>query len=236
MDGVLDQTQRAREMFPDREFRAEVFWDAAKDNGRDLGELHRLGIRCLRLHGEFGNGQDSLDRTLESLQRLRNIASRHGWAVAAQLPITTWIALAPKLGLLDTTVEAESGSIIIAEHFGSPAQLPHTPEQSADFNVFVDYLSRSPLFYVKLSALHRRVSSAAKVEDLIPMIVKLAERAPNALLYGSDFPHVNVEVQSKELTPHLKVDCREEYRVLQSAISPDVLHKMLVTNPDRIFK
>jgi predicted TIM-barrel fold metal-dependent hydrolase len=239
MDGILSETQRARDMFPDREFRAEVFWDKEKDKDRDLDTLHEMGVRCLRLHGEFGNGDDSLNLTLEALQHLCGIASSHDWAVAAQLPIATWIQLVPKLGLTDAAVEnniASSRSVIIAEHFGSPAPLPHTVDQAKEFEVFLDYLSHSSRFFVKLSALHRRIKSDASIKDMVPVIAKLAVRAPNALLYGSDFPHVDVKTRSLEPTAHLEVDGRQEFSVLQSAVSPSVLHSMLMANAERIFK
>jgi predicted TIM-barrel fold metal-dependent hydrolase len=239
MDGILNETQRARDMFPDREFRAEVFWDEENEKDRDLDALHEAGVRCLRLHGEFGNGDDSLQLTLEALQHLLAIASSHGWAVAAQLPIATWIQLVPKLGLIDASSERNvesSGSVIIAEHFGSPAPLPHTADQAKEFEVFLDYLSHSSRFFVKLSALHRRIKLDASIEDMVPLIARLADQAPNSLLYGSDFPHVDVETRSLEPTAHLKVDGRREFGVLQSAVSPSVLHSMLVANAERIFK
>lgn len=240
---VLKNLRQARDEFPDREFRAEIFWDAHATSTYDIDELHRLGVRCLRLHAEYGNGSTSLDWLIESFRDLCKVARRHRWAVAAQLPMAAWLQIGPHLGLGEAPEMASASDPlrdvsvpIIAEHFGSPPLLPLTGAQWATFRTFVDLLRNSPRLFVKLSGLHRRVSSSATIDQLAPLVGALAKSAPRRLVYGSDFPHVDVDTASMIPTPFLHVDHHHEASVLQSAMSVEDWHYCLVENPRSIFQ
>lgn len=240
--GILHHLRQAKEQYPDRVFRAEIFWDGFTASGGNgsIDDLHQEGVRCLRLHAEFGNGSTSLEWVINSLRDLCRVARQRQWAVAAQLPLELWLGIAPHLAPDSSSSSSASDPLrdssirIIAEHWGSSPPVPLTPAQMACFESFVSLLAESSRFYVKLTGMHRRLSASATIEDLVPLVALLAERVPDKLLYGSDYPHVDVETISLMPTPLLSVDRREEVSVLKRAM-PEVCWQMCLCENPKIF-
>jgi hypothetical protein len=59
MSRLLAHLRQARTQYPGRQFlQGEAIWESTRDRADDraLDKMHRPGVRCLRVHGEFGNG------------------------------------------------------------------------------------------------------------------------------------------------------------------------------------
>lgn len=232
-EGILTQLQDAQTRCSNRKIRAEIIWDPAIEADAEVTErLHRAGVRCLRIHGQDGRADgNNLEWVKKAFDVACAVANRHGWAVAAQLPLSTWLALAPHID------RAHSTNSIIVEHLGSPPMAPLTTEQQVEFTAFVDWVAHNPRVLVKISGLYRRgdPDSEKSIHGVSDMIKQLANRAPHALLYGSDFPHVDVQTMSLSSTALLDVDREAEMFVVRDSVGPDVWPRMLVDNPARIF-
>lgn len=228
-DGILTHLEEAHREYPERQFRAEIIWDPRIIATTDrIDHLHRLGVRCLRIHAEHGTG-DGTDFAWvkRALQTTTSVAERHGWAVAAQLPLSTWLALGPEV--------IQSRCPVIVEHLGSPPPAPMDLGQWKQFQAFVDMVSDSQHLSVKVSGLYRRVGPEEPLQSAAPLVRALADRAPWALLYGSDFPHVDVRFKSLHVTKLLEVDRELELAVIRSAMGDRAWQMMLVDNPARLF-
>jgi predicted TIM-barrel fold metal-dependent hydrolase len=230
-EGILVRLQEAQRRFPDCQVRAEIIWDSTNEVDITVTErLHRLGVRCLRIHGEDGHGNgNNLEWVQKNFQVASMVADRHGWAVAAQLPLSTWLALSRYID------HRQSASPVIVEHLGSPPPTPLTAEQVVEFNTFVNWAARNPQVFVKISGLYRRVGPGESIESVSHMIKQLATQVPHALLYGSDYPHVDVETKSSNSTLLLEVDRVAELSVIKDCVGAETWRRILVDNPARIF-
>jgi predicted TIM-barrel fold metal-dependent hydrolase len=227
--GLKDHLRRIRTEYPHILARGIICLDESWPNltNDDIDELQHLGVRYCRIHGYFGHsGSDSanLEKQFQAFARSYP-AQKWGWGISAQLPLATWSSLR-NLILDDPEV---SRIPIIADHVGcaSPADI-----NSVELETFVNLLHARRL-YVKISCLYRR---SKEINEMKPIIQKLAENAPHALLWGSDWPHVdstnrasNVSLASKQ------EDIEKEVMALQRWLSEVQWKRMLVENPERLF-
>ena len=233
-EATLAHVMEGRQRFPHKSFYATILSDVRNGNGflgADMGkiqELHQKGVRCIRLHVGFEAGgfdRDLLFTHLTQLAEFKGVKEL-GWAISMQMPLRYWAALA------ESVVEGHPLSKVdlIADHIGcaGPGDL-----LSQDFGAFID-LVRHHRVYVKISALHRRTQHA--IDDMKGVVQRLADAAPDRLIWGSDWPHVNSAVKGAVPTPPLdNVDALRELTVLKAWLSSDQWEKMLVVNPSRLF-
>lgn len=194
---------------------------------QQVERMHILGVRCIRLHGVYGgSGHDPLwaRRQMTALAQLRPVRNL-GWSISAQLPLATWSQL--KHFILEDKHLA--GVPIVADHIACA-----TPSDygSSGLHDFVELL-QSGRVYVKVSALHRR--SPRDVHAMKDIVSLLAQAAPRALLWGSDWPHVDTSHNDFEAGPLEGVHADAELAAVQSWLSTEQLHDMLVNNPYRLF-
>lgn len=183
------------------------------------GELHRLhaaGVRGIRLNLSLGGGPG-----LEQLPRLAERIAPLGWHVQLLMP--------PEL-------LARSGDMLCAlpvplvfDHFGRIA--PTVPRHAA--HAVLLKLLEGGTAWVKLSG-GCIVSPLKTVED--PALDALARSyiaaAPERVLWGSDWPHAT---SSAGLQP-FPDDARQVDRLAQWAGSEAALHRILVANPQRLYR
>lgn len=199
----------------------------------EFDDLHNLGVRSCRLQGFNGAGGTSLSIARKQIRRFACSypASKHGWSLSAQLPLEMWSSL--KQYILH---EPELSSItLIADHNGcaTPADIG-----SAGLDAFGKML-RSGRLYVKISALYRR--SPESIHHMQPIIQQFATTAPHALLWGSDWPHVDSSSGSlhpptitENGTPRNN-DTLAEISALRSWLTDEQWSAMLIDNPNRLF-
>jgi 2-pyrone-4,6-dicarboxylate lactonase len=81
--------------------------------------------------------------------------------------------------------------------------------------------------WVKLTGLYR-ISVAPGFADVGPMVEALVETAPDRLIWGSDYPHLSFTD---------KVDSIELFNLFgRWVLDEELRHKILVDNPQRLFK
>lgn len=200
-------------------------WDTLTD--ANLDTLHELGVRCGRIHGTFGGGSTDITGLKNTIEKFaRSYAARKlDWGISAQLPFKTWVLLR---SFLCENPEVCQLPVII-DHVGCSS-----PEVigSADFGDFITLLQRRST-HVKISSLYRRDES---VLNMRPIIQAIATYAPAALLWGSDWPHVDSSYQGINPPPISEaVDARKELLAIQSWLSEEQFMAILVDNPRRVF-
>lgn len=228
--GLLDHLRRIRTQYPHVLARGIVCMD---DNWErltheDFDTLHNLGVRYIRIHGFFGEGKPDSASLQEQIRLFAQSypARQWGWGLSAQLPLATWAFLKHFL-LHDPKV---SNLQVIADHVGCASP---TDIGGLNLDDFVQLLQAGN-FNVKISALYRR--SGECMAQMEPIVKRFAESAPSALVWGSDWPHVDSTNRGmdSQAAPTL-ADPVQELALLQSWLSSDQFRRMMVDNPERIF-
>lgn len=155
----------------------------------ELDELHRLGMRGVRLSGQFGRPvtADSLRATAERIGGL-------GWHIAI------WPA---SLADLEVIAAAEPGVPVVIDHLGArgwdngAGGLGHP-----GFRLLYD-LARDGRVWVKLSGMYRATAEGYPWPTLAPFARALVEAAPQQMLWATDWPHVGLATQPPPQSGHL---------------------------------
>lgn len=228
--GLMDHLRRIRTDFPHLLARGIMCMDQSWTtlSNQDIDELHGLGVRYVRIHGFLGESVPNFS-SLEEQFRLFSrsyAAQRWGWGLSAQLSLAIWASLSEFI-VHDTEV---TRICIIADHIAccSPKEI-NTPQ----FDAFLRLLQTGRV-YVKITCLYRR--SPDDIRRMKPIIQSLADTAPDALLWGSDWPHVDSTKRSENPPMASKgVDIDMELEILQGWLSDVQWRKMLVDTPEKLF-
>jgi 2-pyrone-4,6-dicarboxylate lactonase len=81
---------------------------------------------------------------------------------------------------------------------------------------------------VKLSGADRISAMGAPYHDVVPFARSLAEHAPERVLWGSDWPHVNISGPMPDDTTLVDL-------IAEIAPSATLRHRLLVDNPAELF-
>lgn len=181
----------------------------------DLTDLHHHRVRGIRFNfvAHLGGAPD-LDRFWRLVHRVEPL----GWHVVLHLDATDLDAYRTVLDRLPVP--------FVIDHM---ARVPAAG--GTDQPAFRDLLSRldqDERCWVKISCAERLTAGrVAPYDDVIPLAQALVARAPDRILWGTDWPHPNLEVMPDE--GHL-VD-------LLAAFVPDetLRRRILVDNPERLF-
>lgn len=238
--GLLRQLATARRIHPERVLRAIILADTVSEESLhsdpEFERMHEAGVRCIRIHGSHGGSGDDLEWAYKQLRRAARLhpVKNLGWAISAQFSLGTWSGLAELLltserrggdgdDLATAKILADHNACVDSEHIGCP-----------ELDAVVKLLKNSSRFFIKLGAFYRR--EPLDVLLMRPVVELFASAAPERLLWGSDWPHVDVTQTCLAPTPHLRgVDPAAELGALESWLSPETFVKMLVHNPARVF-
>jgi predicted TIM-barrel fold metal-dependent hydrolase len=228
--GLIAHLQRIRAEHPNFLARGIMCisedWERITNDHFDF--LDDLGIRSCRIHGLYGDGAGSPSSIEEQFRRFARSysAKKCGWSLSVQLPLRQWASLRDFL-LHDPEMKLLT---IIVDHQGCAAP---SDVNTTEFDAFIDLL-QSGRFYVKLSALYRR--SAGTFHEMRPLVQGIANAAKEALLWGSDWPHVDSGNRSLAPQTNLEnIDLPAELSALQNWMTQEQWHSMLVENPERLF-
>ncbi|KAL5344041.1 MFS general substrate transporter [Aspergillus crustosus] len=224
--GLIETLSDCHRQYPDVVIRGTIArqddWDMLSKTTFD--SLHTLGVRSIRVHGFYGGSGDNLNAILvlfRSLSRSYPVESLK-WTISAQLPLKTWAALKDAL-LTDSRL---SHLQLVADHNGCATP---TDIGSHELDAFMELL-RSNKVSVKISALYRR--SPENIQAMQPIIQAFANTAPNALLWGSDWPHCDTTAGGHDHPPlRGPAEVGKELQLLQKWLTTDQWRKMLVDNP-----
>ena len=201
----------------------------ARSNGRYLAvvRLDRSATRggCQRLHEQGARGvrfafnprhggeldQPTFDHVLQCIEDLGWFVELHfeGAAIAG---LFSWLQSIPATLVLDHIGRIDTAQGLEQEPFGLLCEL----------------MQRKNV-WTKVSGADRLTKQEAPYDDVAPFARRLAEIAPDRLLWGSDWPHTGVFDAAK------MPDDGELLDALHGFFSESMLKRILVENPERLL-
>lgn len=181
----------------------------------DLAALGKAGIRAARfafLKRLGGVGDMKVFRSL--VDRVAAI----GWHVDVYLEAGTIREFVPILKALPVTyVIDHMGTISAAKGLDDP-----------EFKALLDLQAGDEKCWIKITGLERASASGPPFHDSVPFAQRLIDNAPDRVIWGTDWPHPNVKIMPNDGD---LVDLIPLY-----APDPAIQRKLLVSNPERLFK
>ena len=181
----------------------------------ELLALDRGGIRGCRFNfvKHLGGFPDmaEFDRTIKRIARL-------GWHVDLHFDAIDLPEFYPLLDRLPIPY--------LIDHMGR-VQAKDGLEQKP-FKILVDLLQRDKNCHVKISGPERVASQGAPFHDAVPFARRLIETAPDRVIWGTDWPHPNVQTMPNDGD---LVDLIPLY-----APDPANRQRLLVDNPMRLYR
>jgi predicted TIM-barrel fold metal-dependent hydrolase len=177
-----------------------------------LGKAGICGCRFAFLRRLGGVGDMKLFRAL--VDRVAAI----GWHVDIYLEAGTIQEFVPILKALPVTY--------VIDHMGtiSAAKGVDDPE----FKALLDLQASDDKCWIKITGPERASATGAPFHDAVPFAKRLIDNAPDRVIWGTDWPHPNVKFMPNDGD---LVDLIPLY-----APDESVRHKLLVRNPERLFK
>lgn len=181
----------------------------------DLTALSHAGIcgcRFAFLRRLGGVGDMKLFRTL--VDRVATI----GWHIDIYLEAGTIREFVPVLKSLPVTY--------VIDHMGTISTAKGLDD--AEFKALLDLQASDERCWIKITGPERASASAPPFHDAVPFAKRLIDNAPDRVIWGTDWPHPNVKFMPNDGD---LVDLIPLY-------APDaaIQHKLLVRNPERLFK
>jgi 2-pyrone-4,6-dicarboxylate lactonase len=181
----------------------------------ELQRLHEGGIRGVRfnfLKRLVDNAPK--DKFLEIARRIAPL----GWHVIVYFEADILEEMIPFLEAIPT--------IIVVDHLGRP-DIAQGPD-GADITAFRKLLDHHPNIWTKVSGAERLSPQGPPFDDFVSVIRPIVERYPDRVLWGTDWPHPNME--------HRIPDDGTLVNVLpRIAVTQDLQRKLLVDNPMRLY-
>lgn len=178
---------------------------------KELEQMHQLGVRGLRINVLFGGGIG-----FDAMEKLAAKIKPFGWHMqflmnAAHIPeLMPRLEKLPVIGIVD-----HMGHTAVSQGINSPAMEGLT------------HLMQEKGWWVKLSGAYRISEDFPAFKDAIPWAQKLYQAAPDQCVWGSDWPHV-------ALTKMPNTGALRNQLPLWLPTEKD-LHKVLVTNPQKLY-
>ncbi len=181
----------------------------------ELKALHEGGIRGVRFN--------FLKRLVDNAPKDKFLEIAHkiaplGWHVVVYFEADILEELIPFLEAIPT--------IIVVDHLGRP-DIAQGPD-GADITAFKQLLDTHPNIWTKVSGAERLSLQGPPFDDFVAVIRPVVERYPDRVLWGTDWPHPNME--------HRIPDDGQLVDVLpRIAPTPELQRKLLVDNPMRLY-
>jgi 2-pyrone-4,6-dicarboxylate lactonase len=180
-----------------------------------LKALHEGGIRGVRFN--------FLKRLVDNAPKEKFLDIAHriaalGWHVVVYFEADILEELIPFLAAIPT--------VIVVDHLGRPdiAQGPG----GADITAFTRLLDDYPNIWTKVSGAERLSPQGPPFDDFVAVVRPLVERYPDRVLWGTDWPHPNMEHRIPDDGTLVDV-------IPRIAVTTDLQHKLLIANPDRLY-
>lgn len=187
--------------------------DATTD--ADIEALHEGGVRAIRFNfvKHLGGIPD-----LNLFQRMIERVKPLGWHLVLHLDAENIV----EFGDLFRKIPVP----IVIDHMARVKTADGLDQQP--FRILLDFLKNENC-WVKVSGAERIASPGCPLTDAVPFARALIEAAPDRVLWGTDWPHPNVAADRMPNDGDL-VDLLPLY-----APEPELLHKLLVSNPERLY-
>jgi predicted TIM-barrel fold metal-dependent hydrolase len=190
-----------------------------KTTEASLDDMHRAGIRGIRL--SLGN-QGATDRA-DARQRLKTASdrmrNRKGWSVLISGTPTTWEVLRDDLAAFSVP--------IVVDHFGEP-RVADGPGQAGFITVL--NLVKSGKAYVKISNAET-LATQSDLSDVTPYAKALIAANPQRVVWGSAWPHPSAGTvagrKSTDLALHRQTDDGKMLNML-AVWAPDAATRKMI--------
>jgi predicted TIM-barrel fold metal-dependent hydrolase len=181
----------------------------------DLQALDKAGIRGCRFAflKRLGGVGD-----MGAFRKLVDRAAAIGWHVDIYLEQGSIREFTPILRALPTTY--------VIDHMGTIDAGKGTDD--AEFKALLDLQRSDEKCWIKITGLERASAGGKPFHDSVPFAKALIDNAPDRVLWGTDWPHPNVKIMPNDGDI---VDLIPLY-----APDPAVQQKLVVKNPERLFK
>lgn len=181
----------------------------------DLKRLHDGGIRGIRFNFlKRLVDHAPKDRFLEISKRIAPL----GWHVVVYFEAELLAELTPFLAAIPTTV--------VIDHLGRP-DVTQGPN-GRDMQALHALLDAQPHLWVKVSGAERLSVQGPPFDDFVAAVRPVVERYPDRILWGTDWPHPNMEHRIPD--DGVLVDI-----IPRLAPTADLQHRLLVANPMRLY-
>lgn len=119
-------------------------------------------------------------------------------------------------------------TIVVIDHMGRPDV--SKPVEGAEFGRFLDFMERDNI-WSKVSCPERLSKSGPPdYADVMPFARSVVERFPDRILWGTDWPHPNLN-----MVGHMPDDGALVDLIPQIALTPELQRKLLIDNPMRLY-
>lgn len=181
----------------------------------DLAALDKAGIRACRFAflKRLGGVGD-----MKAFRLLVDRVAAIGWHVDIYLEAGTIQEFVPILKALPVTY--------VIDHMGTISAAKGLDD--AEFRALLDLQASDEKCWIKITGAERASASGAPFHDAVPFAKRLIDTAPDRVIWGTDWPHPNVKVMPNDGD---LVDLIPMY-----APDPAVRRKLLLSNPERLFK
>ena len=180
----------------------------------ELEALHEGGVRGVRMSfARHLSGPPDFSKVAHVAGRIAPL----GWHLVLYLEAEDVVENADALGRLGVPVVIDHmARVRVADG------LDQTP-----FRLLLDFL-RDADFWVKISCAERLSAAGAPFADVVPFAAALIEAAPDRVLWGTDWPHPNIDGRMPD-------DGDLTDMLLSYAPDEELRRKILVDNPARLY-
>ena len=181
----------------------------------ELTTMHAAGVRGVR----FNFLKRLVDTTpRDHYLRVVDKIVPLGWHIVVYFEAPELSALAPFLTTLPT--------VVVVDHMGRPDVSLGTADPQ--WRQFIDLVDTHANFRVKVSGAERLSQTGPPYDDVVPFGRELVERFPDRVLWGTDWPHPNMET-------HVPDDGALVDFIPRIAPNADSARRLLVDNPLRLY-
>lgn len=194
----------------------------------DLEKMNDAGVRGVRLNFYSLPSHDENARWQLFEETAERIAPL-GWHVQVFADAPTLVSLAP--AMFSSEVD------VVIDHMCMPVSGGGLGQ--ADFRVLLDLVGQHEHIWVKLAGADRVTRDSGNLRDAIPYMRALVEAASEAMVWGSDWPHIGFHSRGTggrdaEL-PYRELDAGDLLDVLAEAVSEEQWEEILLRNPERLY-
>jgi len=181
----------------------------------ELQRLHEGGIRGVRFNFlKRLVDHAPKDKFLDIARRIAPL----GWHVVVYFEADLLDELIPFLAAIPT--------IVVVDHLGRP-DIAQGPD-GRDITAFRKLLDDHPTIWTKVSGAERLSPMGPPFDDFVAVIRPVVERYPDRVLWGTDWPHPNME-------HHIPDDGTLVDVIPRIAPTPELRLKLLIDNPTRLY-
>jgi 2-pyrone-4,6-dicarboxylate lactonase len=181
----------------------------------ELDALHAGGIRGIRFNFLKRLVDDApKDKFLEVAQRIRRL----GWHVVIYFEADILDEMKPFIAAIPVPV--------VIDHMGRP-DVTQGPD-GADMTAFRALMDSRDDIWVKVTCPDRLDPAGEPYDDFVAAVRPLVEAYPDRILWGTDWPHPNMETRIPDDGALVDV-------IPRIAVTEELQRKLLVDNPMRLY-